>query len=80
MTGRDLILYILNNHLEDKPVFENGRFVGFSTVVETAERMDVGVATVCAWLTQGKLEGVFIKEGCYIPSDAKSPMDSNPKN
>lgn len=80
MTGRDLIIYILSNHLEDKPVFENGKFIGFSTLVETAERMDVGVATICAWLTQGKLEGAVVKDGCYIPSDAKSPMDSNLKN
>lgn len=34
MTGRDLILYILMNNLEDEPVFEEGKFIGFVTDVE----------------------------------------------
>lgn len=74
MTGRDLIIYILKNHLEDKPVFEDGKFIGFSTVVEAAEKMNVGIGTIYAWIAQNKLEGVLIKEGYYIPSDSESPM------
>lgn len=39
MTGRDLILYILENHLEDEQVFEEGNLLGFITIIEAAEKM-----------------------------------------
>ena len=46
MTGRDLILYILRNGLENEPVFQNGKFIGFITVGEAAEKLNVGIPTV----------------------------------
>lgn len=76
MTGRELILYILENRLEDEPVFKNGAFVGFMTVTQAAEKMDVGLATIFAWNTMGKLEGVLLRGGIYIPVTAKSPTES----
>lgn len=76
MTGRELILYILENGLEDEPVFKNGAFVGFMTVSQAAEKMDVGLATIFAWNTMGKLEGVLLRGGIYIPVTAKSPTES----
>lgn len=69
MTGRELILYILANGLEDTPVFENGRFIGFVTPEEVAVRLGVGTATVCAWVHQGRLESEAVREGIYIPAD-----------
>ena len=48
MTGRELIMYILENHLEDEPVFQNGTFVGYVSDVKFAEMLGVGVATVRA--------------------------------
>ena len=77
MTGRDLILYILANGLEDEPVFENGRFIGFMTAEEAAIKMNVGVMTVRIWVGLGKLKGLMIGETLYIPADAKSPMESS---
>ena len=71
MTGRDLIIYILKNGLENKPVFENGRFIGLSTVEETAERMGVGIATVYAWMHYDRLDWVAIGDAIYIPENAK---------
>jgi hypothetical protein len=44
MTGRDLIVYILQNNLENEPVFKDGKFIGFMTEGEAAEKFDVGVA------------------------------------
>lgn len=75
MTGRELILYILENGLEDEPVFKNGTFVGFMTVTQAAEKMDVGLATIFAWHTMGKLDGILLRGGIYIPVNAKSPTD-----
>ena len=75
MTGRDLILYILSNNLENKPIFEDGRFIGFMTASEAAEKFKVGVATVYVWVSQKRLEGFLIGEVLYIPADSKSPAD-----
>jgi predicted transcriptional regulator len=75
MTGRDLILYILANNLEDKPVFENGKFIGFVTVDDVAVKTNVGLATVHTWIHQGRLDSVAIREGIYIPANYKSPID-----
>ena len=75
MTGRDLILYILANNLEDKPVFENGKFIGFATVGDVAVKTNVGLATVHTWIHQGRLDSVAVREGIYIPADFKSPLD-----
>lgn len=75
MTGRELIVYIMENGLENEPVFKNGTFVGFMTVTQAAEKMDVGLATIFAWHTMGKVDGMLLRGGIYIPVNAKSPMD-----
>ena len=36
MTGKELILYILQNNLENEQVFRNGIFIGFMDETETA--------------------------------------------
>lgn len=69
MTGRDLILYILSNGLEEEPVFKDGKFIGFVTMSEAAERNNVGVATVATWIQRGTMNGVVVKEGIYIPAN-----------
>ena len=76
MTGRELIIYILSNGLEDEPIFKNGKFIGFMTASEAASKMNVGVATIYVWVTQKKLPGVIISDVLYIPADSKSPLDS----
>lgn len=74
MTGRDLILYILSNGLEDKPVFDNGKFIGFMTAGEAAAKMNVGVPTICVWLSQGKIDGVQLGDVIYISADSTRPQ------
>jgi excisionase family DNA binding protein len=69
MTGKDLILYILQNDLEDEPVFKDGKLLGFVTAGEVAAKMDVGVATVYVWLHQKRLDGIFIGGKIYIPAN-----------
>lgn len=74
MTGRDLIVYILENGLENEPVIKDGKFIGFKTASEVAVSMDVGVATVEALLSMGRLQGETVKSGIYFPANIKQPM------
>ena len=67
MTGRDLIIYILANNLENEPAFKDGKFIGFLTVNEAAERLFVGNATIRAWVELGMLDAVRPVEDMYIP-------------
>lgn len=69
MTGRDLILYILANGLEDELVFENGRFLGFLTPEEVAVKKNTGVATVDTMLKLGMIEYIELAGGRYIPAN-----------
>lgn len=75
MTGRDLILYILSNNLENEPIVKNGRLVGFLTAEEVAVKTNVGVASVYAWTRQGRLDSVYVTEGIYIPANSKLPIE-----
>ena len=69
MTGRELIMYILENHLEDEPVFQNGTFVGYVSDVKFAEILGVGVATVRAWIMMGRIkDAIMIGDAMFVPT------------
>lgn len=69
MTGKELIIYILQNNLEDEPIFKDGKLIGFMTVSEVAEKMDVGAATVLTWLNLGYLSCIVLGDMIYIPNN-----------
>ena len=72
MTGREFILYILTNQLEDEQMFdENGRILGFMTVQEVAAKFDVGISTVRFWISQGRLQNIYMNDRYYIPANAE---------
>lgn len=71
MTGRDWIIYILKNNLEDEPLFKDGKLIGFIKASEFAERWDVGVETVRLWVTLEYVDGLFIYDELYIPHNAE---------
>lgn len=71
MTGRELILYILENKLEDELVFDDGKFLGFLTVKEFAVKHNTGEETVRAWVDLKYLPGIIIYDEIYIPANAK---------
>ena len=73
MTGRDLIVYILQNHLEDEDIFKDGVFVGFMKASEVAARLNVGTATVHAWVDMKRIDGIRINDEVYIPVKWKEP-------
>lgn len=74
MTGKELIIYILSNNLEDEPVVKDGIPIGFMLAEDVAKKMNVGIATVCAWLVQGQLPSVLIGNTFYIPANFESPL------
>ena len=73
MTGRELILYILQNHLEDQEVFANGKFLDFMTVKETAAKFEVGETTVRVWVKMNMIPYISIGEEIFIPKTAPDP-------
>ena len=73
MTGRELIIYILKNSLEDQEIFKDGKLTGFMTVSEAAAKFDVGEATIEAWFHIGLINGIILGKEIYIYADAKDP-------
>lgn len=73
MTGKELILYILQNNLEDVIVLQDGFFVGFMTEEEAAVKFGVGVANIRAWYYCDMLKGTRIGDSLYFPKDAADP-------
>lgn len=73
ITGKDLIVYILQNNLENEEVFKDGRFLGFMTEDEAAEKFDVGTATIDAWVAYGVLPHIQVGDSLLIPANAEKP-------
>lgn len=73
MTGKELILYILQNNLEDTIVLKDGFFCGFMTEEEVAVKFGVGVATVKAWYYCNMIKGTQIGDSLYFLKDIADP-------
>lgn len=71
MTGKDLIIYILENGLENEPVYKDGTFVGFLTVSDAAVRLGVGPVTIHALVSMGKLDYILIGTKMLIVDNDK---------
>lgn len=71
MTGRELIIYILSNGLEDEEIYKDGKVLGFMTDSEAAAKFEVGVSTILLWVQLGMLPGVTIGKEVYIPVNAQ---------
>lgn len=74
MTGRDLIIYILENNLENTKVFEDGKLLGFLSIEEVAVQFDVGIATIKVWLDVGYIKGIKFGDKIYIPVKSVSDL------
>lgn len=73
MTGKELILYILQNNLEDTVVLDKGFFVGFMTEEEAAVKFGVGTAQIRAWYNCRMLQGTQIGDSLYFRKDTADP-------
>ena len=67
MTGRDLIIYILENHLENEPVFKDGKFIGFMDTNELALELNTGEATVKALIELKQIHSYDVCGMLLIP-------------
>lgn len=70
MTGRELIVYILENNLEDEMVFNNDKILGFMTVPEAAVLFGVGTHTIKTWTELNIIPSIKIGESIFIPINA----------
>lgn len=77
MTGRDLIIYILQNKLEDEVIVKDGVFVGMTSVEEVAAKCGVGVATVKAWYELGAIKGIKFGETLYLFNNPENIFVAN---
>lgn len=73
MTGRDLIMYILQNNLENEIVIKDGIFIWLMTEEEAAVKFGVGVSTVKAWYVCGMLDGTKIRDRLYFLRNVSDP-------
>lgn len=73
MTGRELILYILQSNLEDEIVIKDGIFVWLMDETETAAKFNVGVSTVKAWYICGMISGTKIGDHLYFLRNVSDP-------
>lgn len=73
MTGRELIIYILEHGLEDVKIFDDDKVIGYMTIDEAAAKLGVGPATIYAWVVQKYLDHIVIGNRLYIPVNSKAP-------
>ena len=71
MTGRDLIIYILENNLEDQEIFKDGKIIGLLTINEAAVKFGVGSYTIKTYISMNWLPSVKIGEAVYVPANAE---------
>ena len=74
MTGRDLIVYILQNGLENEPIYEDGKILGFMNEMGAAIKFGVSTATIRVWADLNTLDAVKIGNDYYIPANAINPL------
>ena len=73
MTGRDLIMFILQNNLENAEFFTNGKIPGLMTVEEAAVKFNTGPITIEVWFAHGDVRGIVIGKKLYIYENAIDP-------
>lgn len=80
MTGKELILYILENDLENVELFSDD----FSPLLIRADRMalkwECGEATIKVLVDMGKVKGVKIGDKYYVFASEKCPFTKTGKD
>lgn len=71
MTGRDLIIHIMENNLEDEPILVGNRLFGTLTSGEAADQLCIGVSSLRLMYKRGLLDGFEIGDWLYILPNKK---------
>lgn len=71
MTGKELIIYILENNLLDVPVFEYNSIVGLLTIDQAAIRLNVGRSTIGTYIQLNRLDTIHIGYMMFIVDNGK---------
>lgn len=71
MTGKELIIYILENDLLDTPIFDNSKIVGLLSIDETAVRLGVGRATIITYIRMKRLDNIIIGNSTFVIDNHK---------
>lgn len=71
MTGRELIIYILQNNLEDEVVIDT------ESAEEVALRYGVGISTVKAWYEMGQINGIKVNDTLHLFRTPRIPFNKN---
>ena len=66
MTGKELIMEIIDNNLLDETVYINDIFPGFIRDTEVAKKFGVGTPTIQVWCKQGFFEYFRTNKFYYI--------------
>lgn len=66
MTGRELIIWILENKLEDKELLKDGEIYGFTSIEKAAAELEFGPATVRAMMLEEGMSPCNIGDKMYI--------------
>ena len=69
MTGKELIIYILTNNLENEVVLRDGYFMDFMDEQQAAVKFNVGAATIRTWHEYGMLPGTKIGNSIFFLKD-----------
>lgn len=82
MTGRELIIYILQNNLEDAELFSStdSLLPFFIPVEELAVEWGSGKATLKALIEIGKLKGIRIGDRYFVLATEKNPFEKREVN
>ena len=80
MTGKELIIYILQNDLENETVIKDGIFVWLMNEEEAAAKFGVGISTIKAWHACGMLSGTKINDHLYFLRNISDPRKTDDKN
>ena len=75
MTGKDLVVYILQNNLENEEIFKDGKISFLMDEKETAIKFDVGIETVRVWYAFDMIPGIRIGESIYFLKDVCDPRE-----
>lgn len=80
MTGRELIIYILLNHLEDvefNTTLDGQISPDFINEKEVASKFDVGIETVRTWYNLGMIKGYDIGGDIFYIRSVSDPRKEN---